>query len=96
MAINYFIGWTTDDLQRALREAQEDLAAGKATIQAGAGDASAQSRIEKSAEARIQLILRALYAIDPETYPLADITPITQTRVTFSFNPVPELDSGNY
>lgn len=84
MAINYFIGWDLKDLEAELRSAQEDLAAGKQIIQSGAGDATMQNRIEKSAEGRIQMLLRALNKLDPEKYPADAINPITQTRADFS------------
>ena len=93
MAVNYFLGWSVKDLETELRSAQEDLASGKATIQAGAGDASSQSRVEVSITGRIQMILRALYALDPEKYPLESISAITQTRATFSYNRLPESGS---
>jgi len=84
MAINYFIGWSVADLEAELRLAQEDLAAGKATIQAGAGDASQQSRIERAAEARIESLLKALNLLDPVKYPAAQIARITETKAAFS------------
>jgi len=84
MALNYFIGWTQSELELELRAAQEDLAAGKATISAGAGDANTASRIEKSCEERIRMILQALNKLDPDTYPLDQITPISETRIAFA------------
>lgn len=83
MAINYFIGWTVKDLEAELRIAQEDLAAGKSVIQAGAGDASTQSRTEQSIQQRIEQLLAALNKLDPEKYPIDQISRITQTRVAF-------------
>jgi len=84
MAINYFIGWSRKDLEDALVEAQEDLAAGKDTTAAGAGDAHVQSRIELSPQTRIQMILKALNLIAPQDYPADQVTAITQVRVGFS------------
>jgi len=83
MAINYFIGWDVKDLEAALREAQEDLAAGKSGTLAQAGDARAESQISKSAEERIRMILKALNLKDPAKYPLTEILAITQTRASF-------------
>jgi hypothetical protein len=83
VAINYFIGWTVKDLEAELRIAQEDLAAGKSVIQAGAGDASTQNRIEQSIQQRIEQLLAALNKLDPEKYPIDQISRITQTRVGF-------------
>lgn len=84
MAINYFIGWSQKDLEAELRSAQEDLAAGSSTIQAGAGDATQQSRVEKSIEERIRMILASLNKLDPDRYPLGQITALTQTRAGFN------------
>lgn len=84
MAIDYFIGWSQEDLEAELRAAQEDLAAGKSTTQAGAGDASVQNRVEKSIEERIKLLYRALNKKDAIKYPIAQITAITQTKAALS------------
>jgi hypothetical protein len=92
MAINWFIGWSMEDLQRELRLAQEDLSAGKSTTRAGAGDASVENRVEKSIEERIKMILRALYLIDPVAYPLSAISAISETRVAFR-NPCQGFDN---
>ena len=84
MAINYFIGWSIKDLEDSLREAQEDLAAGKSSTLSQAGDAKTEAAIAKSAEERIRMILRALNLQDPEKYPIADITAATSTRISFA------------
>lgn len=84
MGVNYFVGWSQSDLERELRSAQEDLASGKSTIAAGAGGASTSSRVEKSCEDRIRMILKALSAIAPEAYPPEDISPANETRIAFS------------
>ena len=84
MAINYFIGWSVADLEGELRIAQEDLAAGKATTASGAGDASTQMLVQKQAEARIEMLLKALSLLDPEKYPSDSITRITSTRASFA------------
>lgn len=83
MALNPFLGWTVKDLEAELRAAQEDLAAGKATVGAGAGDVRSQSETQLSPLKRIELILRALNLLDSEKYPLEQITRITQTRASF-------------
>lgn len=84
MAINYFIGWSLDELKAELRAAQEELLNGKAASAARAGDTSIENEIVKSAEARIQLIYKALHALAPEEYPLDEITAITSTKAAFS------------
>ena len=91
MALNYFLGWAKKDLEAALRLAQEDLAAGKDTTSAGAGDAHVSSKIEMTPQARIEMILKALNVLDPETYPIDQITAIRQARVAFSA-PTPRDD----
>lgn len=92
MAYNPFIGWGREDLERELRSAQEDLAAGSSSIKATAGDVISEARVDKSPEARIKLLLLALNRLDPTTYPIADITPIDRTRVTFLGSDVLRLD----
>ncbi len=84
MAINYFVGWSRQELETELRAAQEDLAAGKATVSAQAGEVRNGSAVELSAQERIKLILRALHKDYPEDYPAADVTAITSTRACFS------------
>lgn len=84
MALNQFIGWSKDDLEAALRRAQEDLAAGKSIESSRAGDVSKTERYEKSIDERIGLILKALSLLDPVKYPADQITRTTQTRATFS------------
>jgi hypothetical protein len=84
MAFNPFIGWSQQDLERELRRAQEDYAAGASVESAGSGDVNSRSRIDASPLQRIRQIYAALYALDPEKYPAAAIRPITQTRIVFS------------
>jgi len=89
VAIDYFIGWNQQDLETELRAAQEDLASGKATIAARGGDSSVGSQVDMSAQERIKLILKALNAIDPDTYPIASITAITRSRACFGSESLP-------
>lgn len=84
MAFNPFIGWTVEELEEELVAAQEDLAAGKSTTRVGAGDANVESQTDKSPEARIQLLYRALNLQAPDKYPIDQISPITMTKVAFS------------
>lgn len=93
MAFNYFIGWNQQDLEAELRSAQEDLAAGKSTIAAQGGDSRIGSQVDLSAQERIKLILKALNAIDPTTYPLASVSAITTTRACFSDSALPPFSS---
>jgi len=84
MAINYFIGWEQEDLERELRAAQEDLAAGKSMIQSSAGDAEGRFMREASITERIKALLKALNVVDPATYPIDQISAITVTKVALS------------
>lgn len=84
MALNYLAGLSREELESALLDAQRELMAGKVATQAGAGDVSSSSRVEKSLEERIILIWRALYALDPISYPLESITRTTATKIVFN------------
>ena len=84
MAINYFMGWTESELLEELVAAQEDLAAGKSTTEARAGEVGNRSQVEQSAQQRIKLLLKALNAINPTDYPIDQVTAVTATRVCFS------------
>lgn len=79
--LNYFIGKTQAQLETALASAQADLLAGSAVMQAAAGDASTQLRIEYDTKNRIELILAALNALDPVTYPAAQTKRVSRTKV---------------
>ncbi len=78
------MGWSQSDLESALEKAQEDLAAGKMTTGAGDGTVMVKNSIDARPETRIRRILLALNKLDPTTYPISQITPITVTRVIFS------------
>lgn len=84
MAFNPFLGWSQTELETELVLAQTDLAQGKTTTQAGDGNVMVKSQISARPETRIRLIYLALNKIVPGTYPIADITPITTAKVTFS------------
>lgn len=73
-----------EELERELKGAQEDLSAGSTMTRAGAGDAQADSRVDKSPEERIKLLYKALNRLDAVRYPIADITPIDRTKIIFS------------
>lgn len=92
MAFNAFIGWTREDLETELRAAQEDLASGKVGTKTTAGDVSSESRTEASAIERVKLLLRALNRIDPDAYPIDQITAIDRTRATFWGSNSPNAD----
>lgn len=79
MALNPYIGRTKVWLEAELAKAQQDLSAGKTRIAVGEGTVSSQSMVQQSPMTRIEQILRALYLLDPDAYPLANITRITRT-----------------
>jgi hypothetical protein len=84
MGLNYFIGWSRQDLERELRRAQEDMAAGASIESAGSGDVNSRNRTEHSPSERIKLLLKALSALDPEAYPASSTVAIRQTRIQFA------------
>jgi hypothetical protein len=84
VAINYFAGWSQSDLETALEAAQADLASGKSTIGAGSGLVSIRSQVELTPQRRIELILKALNAINPSQYPITSVTITDVLRVGFS------------
>lgn len=71
-------------LEDELAKCQREFAAGKTTISAGAGDVNKGSQREISITTRMQQIYLALYELDPDTYPIEDITPDTQTKLSFA------------
>jgi hypothetical protein len=84
VAINYFIGWGQQDLESELRIAQEDLAAGKTTVQAQGGESRIGSQVQMTPQERIKMILKALNLLDPEAYPIASVSSMNTTRACFS------------
>lgn len=84
MALNYFIGWSQEDLETELRAAQEELARGKNFSEIASEGTSSRAEIETKAKERIELLLEALYLLDPDTYPLTSISRTTRTKGVFS------------
>lgn len=84
MALNYFIGWSVERLERALTIAQDDLAAGASIESAGSGDVNSRNKTELSPQERIKMILKALNLADPEKYPASSSIATTQTRISFA------------
>jgi hypothetical protein len=82
-ALNYFIGKSQPWLEAELAKAQAEYAEGKTLVQASGGDASASKQVSMSLERRIQQILKALYILDPVTYPAEDVIPVRVTRASF-------------
>lgn len=66
-----------------MTRAQTDLAQGKTTVQASDGNIMIKSTVSNRPETRIKMILRALSLINPVQYPPADVTPVTEVKVSF-------------
>ena len=84
MAFNPFIGWSQEELEAALSDAQDDYAAGKTLTSIGAGDSSSSKLVQSSPMARIEAICKALYALDPVTNADYKANKVTRTQVQFS------------
>lgn len=83
MPMNYFLGRSQDWLEKQLRLQQQNLALGKTTTAVGAGDTHSGSAVQIGTVECIRMILAALSILDPATYPPEQVTPVTETRVTF-------------
>jgi hypothetical protein len=81
MPVNVFFGIPQATLETWLRDAQADLAAGKTLVSYSTGDTSGSKIVQSSPQTRIELILRALYLIDPESYPASSVSRVTRTRI---------------
>lgn len=81
MALNLFIGISRDQLERWLRDAQADLAAGKTLSSYGTGDTNASKQVQMDIRQRIAEILNALNAIDSTAYPAAQTKRVTRTQI---------------
>jgi len=86
MAFNPFLGpaWNKAKLEAALSDAQNELAAGAVTISAGAGEANGAFSKQLSIERRIELLYKALNALDSTTYPLDSISRVDRTKANMS------------
>jgi len=82
--LNLFIGWDREDLETELRAAQEDLAAGKATVRMASADVGVWSETENSLTSRIEMLLQALSRIAPQDYPPAQVTRSSSFRMVFN------------
>lgn len=81
MAMNPFIGRSRDQLETDLARAQDDLAAGKTVSSINTGDFASGKQVQLTPQRRIEYILRALHAIDPDTYPASEISRVSRTQV---------------
>ena len=87
MAINYFVGWEQQDLEVELRAAQEELAAGKATIRTASADVGVWSQVENSLTSRIEMLLQGLNRLDPVNYPIDQVSRTAAFRCVISGGP---------
>lgn len=72
MAVDYFASWSREDLEKAKRQCEEDIAAGKTLIQWGAGDSSGQRRVLLRLQERWEQIYYSLSQRFPEDYPASN------------------------
>ncbi len=82
MAIpNPLAGWSAEDLVAERRKIQEELLAGSQLQSSSAGDVSQARIIQAGAMKRLNMVNRALWLIDPVTYPFTDIAPTRAVAV---------------
>lgn len=79
MGLNVFIGWTEAELATELRNAQEELARGAQIVGSGSGDVNASFLAREAARTRIECLLMALHRLNPDTYPLYEVTRVRKT-----------------
>jgi len=84
MSLNLLIGLSQETLEAQLLVAQTDLMEMSAIVAAGAGDVSTQRESKGHLGHRIELILRALNRLDPDKYPIDQVTRDNRTTVNFS------------
>ena len=70
---NILAGWSEDDLLAERRKIQEELLAGSQLQSSSAGDVSQSRIIQSGAMKRLSMVNRALWLINPDTYPLTDV-----------------------
>lgn len=87
MAFNPFSGWSADDLLAERLKVQREILEGGAITSGGAGGTSFSRAPQYSALTRLRMIAKALYALDPTTYPLSDLQP-TSEMPTFYQSPL--------
>lgn len=69
MAINYYAGWSEEDLLKEQRRAQERLSRGS-VVEAGAAGVRSVKKYEVSADIVLENLSYALYLLSPAKYPL--------------------------
>lgn len=83
MAFNPFSGWTADDLLAERLKVQREILEGGAITSGGAGGTSFSRAPQYSALTRLRMIQKALYVLDPTTYPLSDLQPTSEMPTFF-------------
>lgn len=83
MAFNPYLGRPKEQLLADLAYQQDNLAANKSIVSNGVGETHKSERLNKSIEATIAQILRALNVLDPANFPIDQVTMTNRTRVTF-------------
>lgn len=71
--MNPFVGWTETELLAQRRKIQEEIAAGGMLTQSSEGDVSASIMVTSGPVARLRMVMLALYKLNPDRYPMADI-----------------------
>jgi hypothetical protein len=84
MAFNPFSGWTEAELLTAKRAVQDEMMAGGQITGGGSGGTSFTKAPQYSAMTRYNWILAALNALNPTTYPLANMMPTSQRPSFFN------------
>lgn len=81
VAFNPFVGLTEAELLAARRSIQTEMLSGSQLQSSSAGDVQASSIIQMGPFQRFALIQRALFAINPDLYPLSQIPPTRSVAV---------------
>lgn len=84
MALTLLWGETEASLLTALEEARKDFKKGKMLMNSTSGDVNAGHIIQLTARQRIEEIQRALYELDPDTYPEFANAGHSQVQAVFS------------
>ena len=78
--MNVFTGRTKSELESWLRATQNEIATGKTIVKTDIDGVSTEAQINMSAQMRLRLILRALNALDPTSYPIKDVRRINRVQ----------------
>lgn len=80
----YFPGKDIVWLETKLNEALEESASGTVLTSWGEGDASAGHQLVNSPDERIRKLSNDLSILDPGTYPVEEVTPVTRLKPSFT------------